>query len=186
MQGAETRNDTPKRSSQRRAGRTSSASSKGKATGPKVLQKQSAAVKRRVERAMRSIEETASPSALKKSIDIAMILQNLSQYVVSSFDTGVQIKIAKSIQAAMAYDVTRDKVWGDISKECDTMKLYTCDPDPRTFVMNGDIVEGRGKILLSYETEVFPGITDEMSISVPARFKLELEDGEPRVTSVEI
>lgn len=66
------------------------------------------------------------------------------------------------------------------------MKLYTCDADPRTFTIDGNTVEGRGSILLSYETEVFPGMRDEMSVSVPASFKVVLTDDVPRVTSVEI
>jgi hypothetical protein len=135
---------------------------------------------------MRSIEEASSPSALKKLVNLDMILQNLSQYTTTISDGTARMHVAKSIQAAMAYDVTRDEIWGKISKDCDTMKLYTCDPDPRTFMINGNTVEGRGKILLSYETEVFPGIRDEMSISVPARFTVKLEDDVPRVTSVEI
>lgn len=186
MYGAEHRNETSKRSSPKRAGRASSVTSKWKTTGPNASQKQKAAVKRRVKRAMRSIEETSSPSTLTKFFDIDIILQNIPQHADSTFDASDRMQIAKSIQAAMAYDVTRDEVWGKISKECNTMKLYTCDPHPRTFIMNGDTVEGRGKILLSYETEVFPGITDEMSISVPARFTVKLEGDVPRVTSVEI
>ena len=53
-------------------------------------------------------------------------------------------------------------------------------------MISGNTVEGRGNLLLSYETEVFPGIRDEMSVSLPARFTVELEDDVPRVTSVEI
>lgn len=118
--------------------------------------------------------------------DISAIEKMLSEFVLIKDDRIVNMKIAKSIQQVMMYDVTKDKIWPLISKNCETMRIYSCDPDPKTFSLNENTVEGRGNILLSYETEVFPGSRDEMSVSLPARFRLVLENGEPRVTSVEI
>lgn len=127
-----------------------------------------------------------SSSKLEALYDIDMIMENLSEHIKADSKRSDLLRIAKSVQKIMNYNVTAHEVWAEISRECKTIKLYACDPDPRTFDLNGNTVEGRGNLLLSYETEVFPGIHDEMSVTLPARFKLELEDGEPRVTSVEI
>lgn len=88
-------------------------SSKWNAKGTTALQKKklAAASQRRVERAIQLRRATSSNFAQKSLIDLETILQNLSQHVKTYVSNDDQMQIAKSVQAAMLYDITQDEIW---------------------------------------------------------------------------
>jgi len=187
MPSVEPRSETHKRSRTRKVAERA-AESRGMSKKPltKNSNKQQTTANYRASKAKSLGDQNSKPNPMGIVSDVNVIVQSLSKIILTEKNREIHLAIARSIQEIMSYDITKDEIWNVILQNHKNMRLYTCDPDPTTFSFHENIVEGRGNILLSYETQVLPGIRDEMSVSLPARFKVKLEENEPRVISVQI
>lgn len=71
-----------------------------------------------------------------------------------------------------------DPGWNEVEDAVPGAVFYQYDCDWRTFEVSDDQrVTARGAILGSYHTEVMPGMPDDMSFTVPARFEIDVRRG---------
>ena len=119
--------------------------------------------------------------------DVDVLAAGLSSLAVETLGDEGRRRLVAAFRAVMTYDVTQDPVWEEISKLGRATRLYMCDPEPKSFVMEGARrITGRGSILVDYRAEILPGQERDVSVSVPARFHLHCRNGVPEIDRVEL
>lgn len=119
--------------------------------------------------------------------DVDVLAAGLSSLAVETLGDEGRRRLIAAFRAVMAYDVTQDAVWEEISKLGRATRLYMCDPEPKSFVVeDGQRITGRGSILVDYRAEILPGQERDVSVSVPARFHLHCRNGVPEIDRVEL
>ena len=119
--------------------------------------------------------------------DVDVLAAGSSSLAVETLGDEGRRRLIAAFRAVMAYDVTQDAVWEEISKLGRATRLYMCDPEPKSFVVeDGQRITGRGSILVDYRAEILPGQERDVSVSVPARFHLHCRNGVPEIDRVEL
>lgn len=131
------------------------------------------------------LPEFPPPAAVHADEDV--LAAGLSPYALNTLSDADQRALVAAFRAIMTYDVTQDPVWEKISRLGRSTRLYMCDPEPKSFVMeDGQRITGRGSILVDYRAEILPGQERDISVSVPARFRLHCRNGIPEIDRVEL
>ncbi len=132
------------------------------------------------------VSEDFPPRAVVNA-DVDVLAAGLSSLAVETLGDEGRRRLVAAFRAVMTYDVTQDPVWEKISKLGRSTRLYMCDPEPKSFVMeDGQRITGRGSILVDYRAEILPGQERDVSVSVPARFHLHCRNGVPEIDRVEL